>query len=57
MMKWVTNFIKENQDEWRKQREKEEDKARRDLEEWNKIKRLEKIESGRKCKKQKNQEI
>ena len=42
-MKWVTNFIKENQDEWRKQREKEEEKARRELEEWNKMKRLEKI--------------
>ena len=43
MNRWVTNFINENQVRWENERKLREEKAREELESWEKMKRLEKI--------------
>ena len=43
MINWVTNFIKENEEEWDLVRASKLKEANRELEEWKKLKRLEKI--------------
>ena len=50
MLEWVTNFIQENQDNWEKEIKEKEKHATKELDEWNKCKRLEKIEMIRKKK-------
>ena len=43
MLRWITEFIQEHQDDWDKKRIEEEERIKEELEEWNKSKRLEKI--------------
>ena len=43
MLRWVTDFIHQNQENWDKKRKLEEDKIKEELESWNKSKRFEKI--------------
>ena len=50
ILEWVTNFIQENQDNWEKEIKEKERQATKELDEWNKYKRLEKIELIRKKK-------
>ena len=42
MLRWVTEFIHENQEEWDTRRKDEEDRIKEELEDWNISKRLEK---------------
>ena len=57
MMKWVTNFINTHQDQWEKEKIEHERKVYKELEDWNKMKRLEKIEIlKKKWKKEKDKE-
>ena len=44
MAKWVTQFIKENQENWEKERIEKEKTERKNIEEWEKAKRMEKIQ-------------
>ena len=44
MLRWVTQYIKENEDEWEKELNEKIEKERKELEAWNKAKRFEKIE-------------
>ena len=44
MLRWITEFIQENQEGWEKQKLEREKQAKEELEIWNKCKRLEKIE-------------
>ena len=44
MMKWVTEFIKTNQDKWEKERLEKQKEIEKELEDWNRSKRFEKIE-------------
>ena len=43
MISWVTKFIDDHEEEWNRQREKKIEAANKELEEWKKLKRLEKI--------------
>ena len=43
MMKWVTEFLKENFETWEKEKEDREKRERKELEEWERTKRLEKV--------------
>ena len=43
MLRWVTQFIKENQDSWEDERKEKEKIANEKLEQWKKMKRFEKI--------------
>ena len=43
MISWITKFIEDHEEEWNLQREKKIEAANKELEEWNKLKRLEKI--------------
>ena len=43
MINWVTDFIKENEEEWDLVRESKLEEANRELENWKKLRRLEKI--------------
>merc|ERR1711867_206687 len=43
MLKWVTSFIKEKEDSWEAERKEKEKKANEELENWNKMRRLDKI--------------
>ena len=43
LLKWVTNYINNNQEKWEKEKEEKEKTAKKELEEWKKMKRLEKI--------------
>ena len=44
MLKWVTNYINENQDNWEQQRKQQQLEIEMELQQWDKLKRLEKIE-------------
>ena len=44
MIKWVTEFIKANQETWETQRKEKEKELEKELEAWNKSKRFEKIQ-------------
>ena len=44
MLRWITEFIKENEERWEKEFDIKMKKERNELEEWNKSKRLEKIQ-------------
>ena len=48
MLRWITQYIKENEEEWEKQLNEKLEKERKELEEWNKSKRFEKIENLKK---------
>lgn len=43
MMKWVTEYIKINQQKWDIERERKEAEVRKEIEAWEKMKRKEKI--------------
>ena len=43
-LKWVTSFIKEREDSWETERNEKEKKAHEELENWNKMRRHDKIE-------------
>ena len=43
MLRWISNFIKENEEKWTKERIEKEEIERKELNEWNKAKRLEKV--------------
>ena len=43
MMKWVTEYIKINQEKWDIERERKEAEVRKEIEAWEKMKRKEKI--------------
>ena len=43
MLRWITTYIKENQEEWDKEKKEKEDLERKELDEWNKMKRFEKV--------------
>ena len=43
IVKWTTNYIGENNETWVKEREAQEHEAERELQEWRKMKRKEKI--------------
>ena len=43
MLRWVTEFIHENQEKWDKERVEKEKEASEELEKWNKYRRFEKI--------------
>ena len=43
MMKWVTKYIKINQEKWDIERERKEAEVRKEIEAWEKMKRKEKI--------------
>ena len=44
LLKWSTGYISENMEQWREESRLQEMEARRELEEWDKLKRKEKIE-------------
>ena len=44
MLRWVTQYIKENEEDWEKELNKKIEKERKELEDWDKAKRFEKIE-------------
>ena len=48
MLRWITNYINENQEDWELARILQEEEARLELEEFKKMKRLEKVEHLRK---------
>ena len=43
MLRWITQYIKENQDKWAEEKLEREKKDRKELEEWLRMKRFEKI--------------
>ena len=43
MMKWVTEYIKINQEKWDIERERKEAEVRKEIEAWEKMKRKDKI--------------
>ena len=44
MLRWITQYIKENEEKWEEELNEKLEKERKELEEWNKAKRFEKIE-------------
>ena len=43
MLRWVTDFINKNQEDWERKRKIQEEEIERELEQWNKCKRFDKI--------------
>ena len=43
-MKWTSQFIEENSENWAKEREKQDNEAQKELDEWRKLRRMEKME-------------
>ena len=48
MLRWITSYIEENQERWDKIQKEKEKEIEKDLEAWNKAKRLEKIKELKK---------
>ena len=48
MLRWITQYIKENEEEWEKQLNEKLEKERKELEDWNKYKRFDKNENLKK---------
>ena len=46
MMKWIVDFIKENQEDWENENKIQEKEALTELENWNRSKSLEKVEKS-----------
>ena len=44
LLKWVTSYISNNQEKWEIEIEEKEKAAKKELDEWKKMKKLEKIE-------------
>ena len=55
MLDWITDFMKENEEAWELERKEKIKEANRELREWEKLKRFEKIELLRKKWKEKNE--
>ena len=55
MLDWITNFMKENEEVWELERNEKIKEANRELREWEKLKRFEKIELLRKEWKEKDE--
>ena len=43
MLRWLTEFLKENEEKWEKEKKAREEENRKKLDEWERLKRLEKI--------------
>ena len=54
MLKWVNEFIKENHEKWENEREKREKEIEKELEDWDRTKRHEKMKILREKMKNKN---
>ena len=55
MLEWITNFLKENEEAWEIERNEKIKEANKEIREWEKLKRFEKIELLRKKWKEKNE--